>query len=91
MGDFAHKDDRGSIFRNDRNTGVDPRTPTHKGDAAVVCPHCNKRGEHWINAWVNETKSGQKYFSLAFNPKEARPPAAESKPMPSNFDDDIPF
>lgn len=86
---FEHNDNRGSIFRN--NDRKSDNSPTHKGDAKVICPHCKEGFEVWISAWVNDlkTKAG-KYFSLAFDHKEER---VESSPPPAqqDFDDDIPF
>lgn len=85
---FEHKDNRGSIFRNDNRETENQ--PTHKGDGKLVCPHCKQTFLVWISAWVNELKnSSGKYFSLAFNEKEEQP--APPAPKPEDFDDDIPF
>jgi hypothetical protein len=46
--------------------------------------------EYWVSGWIKETKSGDKWLSLAFKPKEQAP----SKPQAQNHDtedDDIPF
>jgi hypothetical protein len=83
---FEHKPDRGSIFRNDYKTK--DSQPTHKGDAKIVCPKCKEEFEAWLSAWVNETKDGAKYFSVAFDPKQEKPAAP---PAQQDLDDDIPF
>lgn len=48
--------------------------------------------EYWLAGWVNEAKSGQKYFSLKVKPKEAK---QEEKRVPKHFedmqDDPLPF
>lgn len=48
--------------------------------------------EYWLAGWVKESKSGQKFFSLAVKPKDAKP---APKPEPArHFDDikdDLPF
>jgi hypothetical protein len=46
--------------------------------------------EYWVSGWIKETKSGDKWLSLAFKPKEQTP----SKPQSQNHDteeDNIPF
>lgn len=51
---------------------------------------CNIEGvEYWISAWVRES-DGEKFFSLAFQPKDAAPKPAKST---RELDDeqDVPF
>lgn len=51
--------------------------------------------EYWLAGWVNEAKSGQKYFSLKVKPKDK--PADKSQReerAPKHFEDmasDLPF
>lgn len=59
---YEMRDGEGSLFRNDR-AGKDT-DPTHKGQAKI------DGRDYWVNAWVNETEDGQKYFKLKFNPKD---------------------
>lgn len=54
--------------------------------------------QYWISAWIKENGStGEKFFSLAFKPKEdrmeqsARDKVNRSKPGFDNIDDEIPF
>lgn len=85
---FEHKPNRGSIFRNERRE-TDTQ-PTHKGDGKIQCPHCNEQFEVWISAWVNDLKNkAGKYFSLAFDRKDAPQPVAPVRD--EDLDDDIPF
>ena len=78
---FEHKDNSGSIFRNDKRDN--DRQPTHQGSCKI------NNQEFWISAWVNETKAGAKYFSLKFQPKEGE--FVRSSDKPQDFDDDVPF
>lgn len=47
--------------------------------------------EYWLAGWVNEAKSGQKYFSLKVKAKDdKRPPATAAEKLEA-MRDDIPF
>lgn len=81
---FQQNDMSGAIFRNDRKQ--QPNHPDHTGTCTI------DGKEYYISAWVKQSGAGNKYFSLAFAPKEVQ----ESKPTPpaavhEDFDDDIPF
>lgn len=76
---FTHKPNSGALFRNKKH-----EKDTHAeytGEALI------EGVEMWLSAWVNETKSGEKYFSIKFKPKDAgayRPqPTYKPKPQPS--------
>ena len=46
--------------------------------------------EYWVSGWIKETKSGDKWLSLAFKPKDEAP----RKPQPAvvkDDEDEIPF
>jgi len=46
--------------------------------------------EYWVSGWIKETKSGDKWLSLAFKPKDETP----RKPQPAvgkDDEDEIPF
>lgn len=80
---------RGALFRNDERRG--DKDPIYKGTITI-------RGEeYWLSAWLNESKSGQKYMALKATPKMAREHSANrSKPEPKpeqsdEFNDDTPF
>ncbi len=90
----------GALSRNEDKTKPDAHAgwPDHKGSGDVKCPKCGGISQFWISAWVKtNSKTGGKFFSLAFKPKDAPPPQAgneyaEAKGRVSGaFDDDIPF
>jgi hypothetical protein len=77
---------RGVLFKNDRK---------QSNKSADYNGSINVNGEQfWLNAWVNESKSGAKYMSLSLKPKktEAKAPAPETQPsLEDELDDSIPF
>jgi hypothetical protein len=75
---------RGSLFKNDRKTA-----DTHADYTGSI----NVNGqEFWLNAWLKESKSGGKFFSLSVRPKEARTAASEDRSATHVASDDaIPF
>jgi hypothetical protein len=79
---YEQKNDSGSLFRNDRRES--DSHPEYRGDGIV-------NGEAvWINAWVKESKkTGKKFFSLSFKPKQER--IDRSQPLSVDLDDAIPF
>ena len=79
---------KGMLSRNKRREK--DSHPTHAGFINV------DGKEYWLSAWVHVGKegskiAGEKYFSLAIKPKEARKDAPVAAPLPSDTDDDIPF
>jgi hypothetical protein len=72
----------GALFRNDRKRG--DRDPEYAGSADVTCPRCTARSQFFLNSWVKAARTGAKFFSLSFKPKNSQPPAATDG-------DDIPF
>lgn len=50
---------------------------------------------YWVNAWVNEFKSGpnqgRKYFKMQFKPKQEQSGGSSRRSEPEPADDDIPF
>ena len=64
---YQHKENSGSIFKNDdRKTD---NHPVYKGSALIGGV------DYWVDSWINDKKdgSGEKYMSLKFKVKEARP------------------
>lgn len=46
--------------------------------------------EYWVSGWIKETKSGDKWLSLAFKPKDEAP--RKTQPAINKADqDEIPF
>jgi hypothetical protein len=88
---FEHKDNSGSVWVNDRKT--EDRHPDRTGSALI------DGVEYWVSGWLNKTKDGNPYLSLAFKPKDgdaAKPKNETAKSdgggaRPHDFDDQIPF
>ena len=87
------KTNSGAIFRNEKKRSQN--SPDHTGQAEIACPHCGATHETWIAAWVKTAaNTGQRFFTLAFTPKEEarltgkRTPAEAAK---EDYKDDIPF
>jgi hypothetical protein len=83
---------RGVLFKHDKE-GNEKR-PDYKGNAQV------EGVEYDLSCWIETAqKSGQKYMSIKFEPKGARPAAQDVPIDQSDFaatttpaaDDDIPF
>jgi hypothetical protein len=60
---FEQKPNSGALFRNDRKEK--DSHPTHTGTALI------DGKEYFISAWTKESKGGNRFFSLAFKPKQA--------------------
>lgn len=68
----------GVLFKNDRKESE--RHPDLKGNATI------NGVEYWVSAWKKEsTKDGSKFYSLSFQPKDAKP---ANDDMP-DFGDDL--
>ena len=96
---FQHKENRGSLFKNDKRTSK--THPNVKGSALI------DGVEYWIAGWTEETNNGDKYQSLKFERKDQgyspsqenqlyKEGAAQSSggnaPAPEDdFNDDLPF
>lgn len=85
---------QGALFKNDKKQN--DKHPDYKGQ-------CEITGQKlWISAWINTSKSGQKYMKLQFEyPQGEGPPQhapaqipvdeADFRPPPAAQDEDIPF
>jgi hypothetical protein len=79
---YEQRDMSGSLFRNDKRESENQ--PNMKGSAMI------DGAEFWVSAWTKTSKTGEKWVSLAFTPKEAR--AAKPEPAATdNWGDEIPF
>lgn len=76
----------GVLFRNDK--GGNEKRPDYRGSATIDGKELNVSG--WIKA---SQKTGDKFLSLRFEPKQAAPPKATRAPVMDEtpFNDDIPF
>lgn len=81
MAGYEHKDNSGSLFRNDRKEKE--THPDYKGS-------CLLNGVKMeIAAWIKESSTGTKFMSLRF--EEPRERAAAPKKSEEVVDEDIPF
>lgn len=90
---YEQKDNSGSLFRNDHKE--------QEGHADYTGSAKIQGCEYYINAWVNISKNGRKYFSFSFKPKlqseKISPPTGgKNDPRRGNEDDEgfdyeIPF
>jgi uncharacterized protein (DUF736 family) len=83
---YEPKDNTGSLFKNDRKEK--DTHPDYKGSALI------NGVDHWLDAWINEDRNGNKYMSLKLKPKEARGEHAayiNVRGAPTDLDDEVPF
>jgi hypothetical protein len=59
---FEQKPNSGSLFRNKQKR--DAKSPEYYGSALI------NGVEYRINAWLNETKGGERYMKLSFSPQQ---------------------
>jgi uncharacterized protein (DUF736 family) len=77
---------RGVLFRNDKKETEKHPDFTGSMDVGGV--------DHYLSAWVRESKQGKKFFSISIKPKNdvAVPAIQKAKQaVEENFEDDIPF
>jgi len=64
MANYQNKPNKGVLFRNSKR-----KTDKHPEYAGSI----NVNGqEFFLNAWVNESKKGDKYFSMSVVPMQAQ-------------------
>jgi hypothetical protein len=71
-GDFPNS---GIMFKNDRQRS-DSKDPDRTGSADLTCPHCQKRFQTFVSGWLKTGRSGAKFLSLSFRPKDSAPATA---------------
>ena len=81
MAGYEHKENSGSIFRNDRKEKE--THPDYKGTCLVNGVKME------IAAWIKERNDGSKFMSLSFQEPRERAPA--QKKSEEAVDEDIPF
>lgn len=85
MATYQAKNLSGALFKNKRKTT--DRHPDYTGSAYI------NGVEFQLSAWLNTSKSGEKYMSLTFQERPMDQGASNPTGPASfdNFDDDIPF
>jgi hypothetical protein len=66
---FTQNANSASLFRNKDKVAGDKK-PDYDGTIAFVCPDCGKTTTRRLSAWINTAKSGAKYMSLLFKPRD---------------------
>lgn len=82
---------RGALFRNTRKEN--PKHADYNGTINV------DGHDYWLNAWLDESKDGKKYFSLAVKRKDGTADRPEQKALKevqrhfpdAQLDDEVPF
>jgi hypothetical protein len=83
-------DNRGALFKNPKKEEGDER-PNYTGTITA------NGSPMWLSAWIQKSKAGETYMSLALRPKETRddakrPKSSGSQPSQgSDMDKEIPF
>ena len=80
MAGYEHKENSGSLFRNDRKE--QDKHPDYKGSCMVNGVVLE------MAAWIKESSSGTKFMSIRFSEQRDKP--AQS-PKKEEKNDDIPF
>ena len=84
MSNFTHKPNTGSLFKNERKEKENQ--PDYKGEIDINGTVLD------LAAWVKESKSGKKFFSIKASEKNAFQGERKAGPtLPLGDDDDIPF
>ena len=84
-GGFQQRELSGSLFKNNRKE--QPNHPDYNGDCLI------NGVAFWCSGWIKETRSGDKFLSMAYTRKadKDQPSAAPPTPSLGLSDDDLPF
>tara|TARA_Y100001951_G_C11228325_1_gene233068 strand:- start:477 stop:707 length:231 start_codon:yes stop_codon:yes gene_type:complete len=73
---YEHKENRGSMFKNEDKEDPDSKKPDFTGSAKI-------NGEKmYVAAWMDETKDGKAYLSLSFSVPRAGESFVAEKKLP---------
>jgi uncharacterized protein (DUF736 family) len=74
----------GALFKNDKKTLE--KHPDYRGEAEV------NGQKYYVSAWIKTAKSGSKFMSLSYTPKdETAQSKTKAAPVVEEIDDNIPF
>lgn len=59
----------GILSRNDKKQ-EGTKQPDFNGSLDITCDHCGESFSRKLAAWVRESKTGRKFFSLSFKPPQ---------------------
>jgi hypothetical protein len=92
MNDGRDYPNSGILFTNHRKKKDTDPDSTGRADN-IICPHCNQRGDFWLNGWNKLARDGSTFQSLSFKAKTEAPPTAEATQTaaPRKRDSDVPF
>jgi uncharacterized protein (DUF736 family) len=76
------KNNRGSLFKNDKKQ-TDTQ-PDYNGSCLI------DGVEYWVNAWLETSNGGKKYFSMSYKVKEPKNNNSNNDNVSDGFDD-VPF
>jgi hypothetical protein len=71
---FQPKPNSGALFRLPDDKRPSETSPEYEGELTIDCPHCQAQARGWVKAWIRTTKTGGKFFSLAFKWRQASAP-----------------
>ena len=78
---YTQQNNAGALFKNDASESRSDSSPHFSGQAKVG------EVDYWVNAWVNESRQGNRYLSIKFTPK-----VSVAETGANDFlDNDIPF
>ena len=86
MPSYKHRDNAGALFKNKRKE--QENHPDYKGEM-------NVGGKmFWLNAWLNTSRTGEKYLAIRLSVKEQQQDKPALKIVSNtgrDFDDDVGF
>lgn len=74
---------KGVLFKNSEKET--DKHPDYRGDIDI------DGKKFWLSAWINTSKKGNKFMSLAVKPKEEQRPQDTGGRSADEFDDSLPF
>lgn len=80
---YETKNNSGALFRNNRKEK--DTHPDYTGNAVI------DGVDMWVSAWIKTSRSGDKYMSLAFQPKNAAVEPKQVSKSRDDMNDTIPF